>query len=86
MSDNLLEQIFNEHIPSAGPIDPVLDLIGKATSVHIETEKYVQVYGESLEHYHLAVGDRELYEMGMTSRINAVAEDVEEYVSETTGQ
>jgi len=82
ISDNILEEIFNDHIPSGGSIDPILDMFEKAADVQLETEKYVQLYGESLAEYHLAVGDEELYNMGMTPGSNVGAEEVEEYISE----
>ncbi|WP_144060731.1 hypothetical protein [Salinarchaeum sp. Harcht-Bsk1] len=85
ISNNLLEEIFNDHIPSAGSIGPILDLIEKAADVQLETGKHIQAYGESLEHYRLAVGDQELYDMGMTPGSNVDAEAVESYISETTG-
>ncbi len=50
ISDPVLEQIYNKHIPEGESGDPIIDMAMKASQLQIETGEHVQVYGDNLEY------------------------------------
>jgi len=84
INDGLLEDIFNEHIPDGGSIDPILDMVEKATDVQIETGQYVHVNGESLDDYQIIQEDGGLYEMSMDPNIKVGEAEVNDYLSQVS--
>lgn len=83
ISDSILENIFNEHVPSGGSIDPILDMVEKTTDLQIDTGKNVHVYGEDLESYQMAVAeDDTLYEMSADPETTVGEEEVENYLAD----
>jgi len=78
ISDTILEDIFNEHVPSGGSINPVLDMVEKSIDLKQDTGKHVQVYGEDLENYEMAVTENdELYQISMDPETTVGEEEVE---------
>ena len=87
ISDSILENIFNEHIPSGGSIDPILDMLEKTVDLQIDTGKNVQVYGEDLENYQIAVAEDEgLYEMSRDPETQVTEQEVENYLMDSPAQ
>lgn len=83
ISDSIMEDVFNEHVPSGGSIDPIMDMLEKATDLLIDTGENIQVYGEKLENYQIAVsGDQELYDMSMDPETQVTEEEVENYLTD----
>lgn len=65
ISDPVLENIYNEHVPEGEAANPIIDMVMKASQLQIETGEYVQVYGDSLEYNQ----DEEVFE-GLEYAIN----------------
>jgi hypothetical protein len=84
ISDNILEDLFNKHVPQKGSIDPIMDMMEEAIDLQIDTEGYVQVYGDSLDNYEMAVTrDEGLYEQNMDQDTTVTEQTVENYLTQT---
>ena len=83
ISDNILEDLFNKHVPQKGSIDPIMDMMEEAIDLQIDTEGYVQVYGDSLDNYEMAVTrDEGLYEQNMDQDTTVTEQTVENYLAD----
>lgn len=83
ISDNILEDVFNDHVPSGGSIDPIIGMIERTVDLQMNTDNYIQVYGEDLENYQIAVTeDEELYDMSMDPETQVTEEEVENYLTD----
>ena len=82
-SDPILKDVFNNHVPNKGSIDPILEMTERGADLLVDTEYNVQMYGESLEDYEAAVTkDQELYEKSRDPDTTVTEQPVENYLAD----
>lgn len=82
-SDPILEDVFNNHIPKGGSIDPILEMTERGADLLVDTEYNVQMYGESLEDYETTVTkDQKLYEMSRDPGTTVTEQTIENYLTD----
>ncbi len=93
LSDPLLENIYNTHIPEGEAADPIIDMMLKASQLQIETGEHVQVYGDSLDYNQedevfegaaYAVNDGELHNMSMDPETRLTMDSVDSFLEAET--
>ncbi|WP_135536126.1 hypothetical protein [Halostella pelagica] len=89
ISDPVLEDIYNEHVPEGESVDPILDMVMKAGQKQIETGEHVQIYGDELEYNEdeevfeglgYAVNNGVLHEHSMEEKTAVTVEHVNQYL------
>ncbi|WP_135536123.1 hypothetical protein [Halostella pelagica] len=89
ISDPVLEDIYNEHVPERESVDPILDMVMKAGQKQIETGEHVQIYGDGLEYnedeevfegVEYAVNNGVLHEHSMEEGTTVTAEHINQYL------
>ncbi|WP_135536124.1 hypothetical protein [Halostella pelagica] len=89
ISDPVLEDIYNEHVPEGESVDPILDMVMKAGQKQIETGEHIQIYGDKLEYnqedevfegVEYAVNNGTLKEHSMEEETTVTVEHVNQYL------
>ncbi|WP_135536125.1 hypothetical protein [Halostella pelagica] len=89
ISDPVLENIYNEHVPEGESVDPIIDMVMKAGQKQIETGEHIQIYGDELQYnqesevfegVEYAVNNGVLHEHSMEEKTAVTAEHVNQYL------